>query len=749
MKGSLVYSNLNRISKSVFINLNRRKDRLYHLQNTLKFPSEKFEAVDHETLNITEEVKSIFKDGLTKLTTPEIACFLSHYRIWENLINDDQSNNYLILEDDVVFDSNFLECWQNKYSEDLPEDYFLIFLGGCQPWNLKKYPEVLSTYNKHYNNVKENDFFTKGDHYWHMSAQSYILTKEAAKIIVSHIKSEGVNSALDIFLINFYNKENNKKLFHLNPLVTRQIHELDGNVEIDSSSDIRNIATKVKFSFPFIKQLSLSEIPKKVHISWKDKNILTSSEPLINRGLKNLEKLNPEWDIVINDDEDVERYLRNYLPIDDYNLIKDKRIVEKTDLWRVMKVYNEGGLYLDIDKYCNIPLSEIIKDKTQCVLPTYLDTDFSQDFVLSVPKNPIQGAAIKNNIHYRRKGYGLFFLAVQSYMHSVTEVLSGKKIDRDPSIQYFNDIRSKIRYCPYIETYRESPPYDTILYRPESKIDFNYEEDKASFYNSCSVTHWNADTQKSHNLQLKQNQFLEMKDLWPSFINSDFFNYIKDNLPERKRVDQDFSIYNPNKKIAIVSLYTKEIEDYALESEYNVSNYAKRNGYTFYVYRKNLNNNFSPNWSKAEAIMNHIDDHDYIVWMDSDTLIFNPDKTFESIISECSKRTQLIACEDVGKKSMINNGVMIIKNHNYMKSILEKWKDYSGDKSSLYSDGGDQEVLCNILKKADGFNFNTRIFPMKSFNTDPRMAEKDTFILHFMAYTKGLKVSFMKYWNSN
>ena len=748
MKSSLVYNDLNKISKSIFINLKRRKDRLYHLQNTLPFPAEKFDAIDHENLNINEEVKSIFKSGLNKLSTPEIACFLSHYKIWENLINDDSSDNYLILEDDVVFDPTFFNYWQDECSKNLPNNYSLIFLGGCQPWNLKKYPEVLSSYNKYFNNIKKNDFFTKDDYYWHMSAQSYIITKKAAQSIIDYIKVNGVNRALDIFLINFFNKENSKKLLHLNPLLTSQLHEQGGSIEIDSNSDIRNIETKVKFSFPFIKNLTINEIPKKIHISWKDKDILSSSEPLITRGLKNLQKLNPEWDIIINDDEDVEKYLRDYLPIDDYNLIKNKRIVEKTDLWRVMKVYNEGGLYLDIDKYCNISLSEIIKDKTQCVLPTYLDTDFSQDFVLSVPKNPIQGAAIKNNIHYRRKGHNLFFLAVQSYMHSVTEVLSGRKIDRDPPIKYFNDIRSKINDCPYIETYRESPPYDTILYRPESKINFDYEEDKASFYNSYDVTHWNSDTQSSHNLKLKQNQFLQMKNLWPSFINSDFLNYIKNNLPERKSINQDLSIYNPNNKIAIVSLYTKEIKDYALESEYNISSYAKKHGYTFYVYRKNLNNNFSPNWSKAEAIMNLINDHDYIVWMDSDTLIFNPNKTFESIIGECSKRTQLMACEDVGKKSMINNGVMIIKNHNYMKNILKNWKDYSGDKSSLYSDGGDQEVLCDILKKADGFNFNTRIFPMKSFNTDPRMVEKDTFILHFMAYTKELKVPFMKYWNS-
>ena len=212
-----------------------------------------------------------------------------------------------------------------------------------------------------------------------------------------------------------------------------------------------------------------------------------------------------------------------------------------------------------------------------------------------------------------------------------------------------------------------------------------------------------------HDLKSKQDEFIKLKKLWPNFLEFDFFNYVKNNTPKREIPQGDFSIYNPNKKIAIVSLYTKEISEYAVESEYSISNYAHKKGYTFYVYRDNLNSKFSPNWSKADAILRHIDDHDYIVWMDSDTLIFNPEKTFESIIAECSPKTQMMACEDIGKKSMLNSGVLIIKSHDYMKNILKKWRDFSGNKTSLYSDGGDQEVLCKILKSIDGFNYNTRI----------------------------------------
>ena len=75
----------------------------------------------------------------------------------------------------------------------------------------------------------------------------------------------------------------------------------------------------------------------------------------------------------------------------------------------------------------------------------------------------------------------------------------------------------------------------------------------------------------------------------------------------------------------------------------------------------------------------------------------------------------------------------------YTKNLIKRWRDFSGDKSSLYSSGGDQEILCRILKKSDEGGFNRKIFKMNEFNTDPRLVNNDTFILHFMAYPLQLK----------
>jgi hypothetical protein len=257
---------------------------------------------------------------------------------------------------------------------------------------------------------------------------------------------------------------------------------------------------------------------------------------------------------------------------------------------------------------------------------------------------------------------------------------------------------------------------------------------------------------KDKNIEIKKQELIQLKNQWEHMVDRDYLRYISDNLKKIHVPSEKFSAYNRGNKIAFVSLYTKEIQDYAICSEINVKNYCLENGYTFYVYREKLDDSSSANWSKAQAIFNHFNDHEAIVWIDSDAIILNPDKKIEDILSKCPPQKHIIACEDIGtnnkklpKGSMFNSGVVIFRNHQYTKNIIQKWMNFEGDKSSLYASGGDQEILCNILKKSDGFGFNRKIFPMNEFNTEPRFIDDDTFIVHFMAYPFELKKIFMNY----
>ncbi|NCW70555.1 MAG: hypothetical protein EBV86_18705, partial [Marivivens sp.] len=79
-------------------------------------------------------------------------------------------------------------------------------------------------------------------------------------------------------------------------------------------------------------------IPKKVHITWKTKDLLQSESPIVTEGIKKLIELNPEWEVTIYDDGEVDTYLQKKLG-DQYPLIADKHIVQKSDLWRLMLLF--------------------------------------------------------------------------------------------------------------------------------------------------------------------------------------------------------------------------------------------------------------------------------------------------------------------------------------------------------------------------------------------------------------------------
>lgn len=857
------HPSLNKISRAIYINLDRRPDRKRHIEENLPFHAERFSAIDSKTLKLDDNINAFFSGFLNKLTKSEISCALSHYKLWKRLTLDKGADNYLILEDDVVFKDGFVDFWNQVFSKHIPKNYNLIYLGGCQPWNKPQYHKVLKKYNDYFNNVKKNDFFTKDDHYFHMNAQSYLISKNGASLICQYIDQLGFNlgkdEALDIFMINFFNKNKLFKdpasIYHLHPLMSYQLHEENDNVAIDKNSDIRNDTEKFKpppvtsafptdislsnpsrifhkslsytlfrgekystmggpppgglnrsvfsywlevgdsqgntsttqcefifpsYSYKEIRRIDLDDgkcliedirfientftsdenglrclatcslipgvtffnfkkdsfgnvdkssplgltisfnsavcevdlvsggikflyvidpnnqrgtlqknwmclrhrdlyyvlysmspliyscsdsldnisfgrdfsspsidfhnatnpiklsgntflmlcnkslggwcnyntfaltfealngdikilsekqifppqnntycssirkcgdkievlggvnntdhvsffidlssvsslnlfspirlienkgIQKKIHLCWKNKNVLDSNYSLIKKGAKNLELLNPDWDIEVNDDEDVNRYIRDNIGKSSWKLIKDKKITEKTDLWRLLKIYKEGGLYIDIDRYIDTPLSEIVNEKTSCVIPTFNDIDFSQDFILSCANNPMIESAISNNLFNRKNGQNLFYTAVCSYMHAVSEFLSGKQVDRGDNPYYFNNIRKQIHACEYLETYRELGPENHILFRDINK-QFNskiFEEEKADFYNSESVIHWNQDNVNfnkqyaaNKNLKDKSGQLKQgkMNVVWQG-ISSEF--YEKDWLVE-------------------------------------------------------------------------------------------------------------------------------------------------------------------------------------------------------------------------
>jgi hypothetical protein len=230
-------------------------------------------------------------------------------------------------------------------------------------------------------------------------------------------------------------------------------------------------------------------IPKRIHIVWNHKDVVNSTAPMITHGLRNLIDLNPDWELTVYTPEEVDRYLRDSTTAAEYDLIATRNHVSKTDLWRMIKMYNEGGLYMDIDRLVNIPLSDIVDDSVSWVCPTHDEYDFSNDFLLSSPGNPVFATTAKMYIHHVRQGWThQYLLGPQIYMHACSLEICGEVIDINPGLEKFDMLRNLIAQHSWMRTYREIRHNDMIVYR--GPLGDELETMKRSFYAQEGVRHW-------------------------------------------------------------------------------------------------------------------------------------------------------------------------------------------------------------------------------------------------------------------
>lgn len=415
---------LEKISKCFYINLDRREDRKKHIQKTLPFYAERASAFDAQTENLTPEIKKIFGDSLNILSKGAVACFMSHYRLWKKLSMDNDAKNYLILEDDVVFEKGFSSFWNNAFSKNIPKEYFLIYLGGCQPWNKKQYHNVTQPHNPCFNNIKSNTLFSKKpSFFWHMTTCSYIMSKQAAIMACQYIEQFGADKAVDFFLLKFFEK--NKMfsaphlIFHLSPLMSHQLHEEGDNFEIDKKSDIQNDGEK----FEDI------NIPKIIHQTWKD-----------DAPKKNLSKIwknkNPSHTYFFYTDNDIADIIEKNFSEKIFKCYS--RLIAgaaKADFFRYCILYLKGGIYCDIDFLPIEPFSSFIKKEHEIIVCTDQYGLFNA-FIATKPNNPFFLELIEkicNNIEQGLHRKGAFAIMK----------LSACTILKDHFCEFFSKNKSK------------------------------------------------------------------------------------------------------------------------------------------------------------------------------------------------------------------------------------------------------------------------------------------------------------------
>ena len=177
---------------------------------------------------------------------------------------------------------------------------------------------------------------------------------------------------------------------------------------------------------------SLPPVPRKIHYSWQDPaRLLNSSTEIVRRGVRAAIETNPGWDVRIYDDAQMDRIIRSstLVSASDWTILEREHPVAKVDLLRLILMYEQGGLYSDVDRLFNRDLNQIFGRGTRLLLPTHFDTDFSQDLMATSPGNRLFKNAVELNLARRRSmrhnargaisGADLLHLGPISYSHAL------------------------------------------------------------------------------------------------------------------------------------------------------------------------------------------------------------------------------------------------------------------------------------------------------------------------------------------
>ena len=199
--------------KVYVINLLRRPDRLARFKNRCPL-------VDYQIINgfdalfpnneTHEELILFNSNKFDKLSfIGEKGCWISHLRIWKNIINEN-IDTALILEDDCIFSDCFSEIFDNININD----FDIIYIGGRFHDKF-----IMSNGIKISANIAKHNFSEKHDG-WELdrTTHGYILSNHGAKILVDMFEKSDYVNPVDTFLMHTF-RDLNIPIYNTSPLI--------------------------------------------------------------------------------------------------------------------------------------------------------------------------------------------------------------------------------------------------------------------------------------------------------------------------------------------------------------------------------------------------------------------------------------------------------------------------------------------------------------------------------------------------
>lgn len=199
-------------------------------------------------------------------------------------------------------------------------------------------------------------------------------------------------------------------------------------------------------------------------------------------------------------------------------------------------------------------------------------------------------------------------------------------------------------------------------------------------------------------------------------------------------ITHSMELFNGGQKIAVVTQNTPNlIESYFRNTRDNHIMYCRKHNYAYYAFYENLAEDVkygeSPKicWSKVKACLNVIKNHDYIMWVDADTIFANQSIRIQDVIDKHPDRHFYLT--DDPKSPFINSGVMLWKNSDVAVEVLKKWW---GQTHTSYGKGGDQKQLGNMLRGNPTYAGRWHHCSEREMNCYPTNYRPYDYIIHYM-----------------
>ena len=196
------------------------------------------------------------------------------------------------------------------------------------------------------------------------------------------------------------------------------------------------------------------KIPRIIHQIMLDKNDIN---PLFQKNIESLQRINSGWKYVLYDDNDIEEFIKKNYPnhiYETYKSINPEYGAAKADYFRYLVMYKVGGVYFDIKSGSKEKLDSIIKDNDEYLIIEHPEwNEYAQWVLITKPGHPLMKDIIDaitdkiNNYNEEEDGTGKL-----GVLHLTGPKIYSKIIDENKhkysNLSYHDNYRNlHLNYC--------------------------------------------------------------------------------------------------------------------------------------------------------------------------------------------------------------------------------------------------------------------------------------------------------------